>query len=69
MRLLTLPDLKTVKGINYTPQWINELIRKGLFPAPFKMGEGSTGRNFWTEEVIDEHLAAKAGAKRTVEAA
>jgi predicted DNA-binding transcriptional regulator AlpA len=62
MRLLTLPDLKA-KGINYSPQWINELIKKGLFPAPFKMGEGSTGRNFWSEDVIDAHLAAKAGAK------
>jgi predicted DNA-binding transcriptional regulator AlpA len=68
MRLLTSSDLKA-KGINYTPQWINELIKKGLFPAPFKMGEGSTGRNFWTEEVIDAHLAAKAAGRKKTEVA
>jgi predicted DNA-binding transcriptional regulator AlpA len=64
MRLLTLPDLKA-RGISYSPQWINYLIKRGLFPAPFKMGEGSTGRNFWTEEMIDAHLATKAGGRKT----
>jgi hypothetical protein len=69
MRMLSLRDLRA-KGINYTPQWLCVLIKNGRFPAPCKMGMGSTGRNFWPDDVIDAHLAAIAsGADQKTEAA
>jgi prophage regulatory protein len=65
MRILTQPELKTVKGIPYSPQWICKLVRDGLFPKPVKLGLG--GRNGWIEEEIDNWIASKA-AERTMEA-
>jgi predicted DNA-binding transcriptional regulator AlpA len=51
MRILTQAELKTVKGVPYSPQWICKLVRDGLFPKPVKLGLG--GRNGWIEEEIE----------------
>jgi hypothetical protein len=44
MRVLGYPDLSG-KGIKYSRQHIHRLVRKGLFPPPFKMSGGDTGPN------------------------
>lgn len=38
-RVLTLQDLKTVKGIRYSRQHISRKITNGTFPAPFKFAD------------------------------
>jgi predicted DNA-binding transcriptional regulator AlpA len=55
MRLLTFPELKTVKGIPYSRQHVNRLVKLGRFPRPFKPNGGPTGINAWDEAVIDQY--------------
>jgi predicted DNA-binding transcriptional regulator AlpA len=70
MRLLVFEDLELEKGIPYSAQWINRLVKEKRFPAPFKMGPGNNGTNFWREDVIDAHIEAlAAAANQKVEAA
>jgi predicted DNA-binding transcriptional regulator AlpA len=64
MRVLSFPELKSRKGICWSTQWVIDLAKRGLFPAPFKMGDGKTGRNFWDEAEVDAFLAGKAGVRR-----
>lgn len=67
MRLLSMPDLKTVKGISYSRPHLFRLIKSGKFPVPCKIG---MNRNAWPEPEIDawveqriaERDAAKASA-------
>jgi predicted DNA-binding transcriptional regulator AlpA len=63
MRMLTREDLKTEKGLVFSPQWISTLVRRGLFPKPTKLGPGSTGRNYWPEHEVDAWLEAKAAER------
>jgi prophage regulatory protein len=65
-RMLIFDELKSVKGIPFSPQWISKLVRDGLFPKPIKLGLGNV--NTWIEEEIDDWIAAKA-AERETEAA
>ena len=65
-RLLVFPELKSVKGIPFSPQWISKLVRDGAFPRPVKLGLGNV--NTWLESEIDAWIEAKA-AERTTEAA
>ncbi|SFG13155.1 prophage regulatory protein [Novosphingobium sp. CF614] len=53
---LAFPDLKA-KGIPFTRQHLHRLIRKGRFPPPLKLGEGT---NRWIEDEIDQWLAERA---------
>jgi prophage regulatory protein len=62
-RLLTFPELKPRKGINFSAQWTSKLIRDGLFPRPIKLGSGPNGTNFWIEAEIDAWIAAKAAER------
>jgi prophage regulatory protein len=61
-RVLQFPDLKP-KGIKYTRQHIDRLVKKKKFPPPFKMSGSDKGPNNWFEDVIDGHL--EACAKKT----
>jgi predicted DNA-binding transcriptional regulator AlpA len=53
MRLLTYPELKTLKGVRYSRSHLRRLISDGLFPAPIEIGPG---RKYWVDEEIDEHV-------------
>jgi predicted DNA-binding transcriptional regulator AlpA len=66
-RLLSRTQLKTEKGIGFSPQWLCELVGRGLFPMPIKIGEGKTGVNAWLEEEIDKWIAARAAARHQPE--
>jgi prophage regulatory protein len=66
-RVIGYEDFKP-KGIKYTRQHINRLVKRGLFPPPFKTSGSDHGPNNWFEHVIDEHLEACA-AKRKAAAA
>jgi prophage regulatory protein len=55
MRVLGYRDLAR-KGIPYSRQHINRLVKKGKFPAPFKLNGGHNGPNSWLEHIIDRHI-------------
>jgi predicted DNA-binding transcriptional regulator AlpA len=57
MRMLTSAELRTVKGIPFTLQWLCKLVRDGHFPKPVKLGTGH--RNLWLESEIDDYIARK----------
>ena len=57
-RVLSYPDLKPMKGIKYSRQHLNRLIKKKKFPPPFKTSGSDRGQNNWFEDVIDQHLEA-----------
>jgi prophage regulatory protein len=48
LRLLSYDDLRA-KGINWSRQWIRELISRGKFPKPVQIGEATP--RFVEEEV------------------
>jgi len=60
-RLLCFGELKSIKGIPYSRQWIAELIRKGKFPRPVKPGAGCF--NAWFSDEIDRYLDDLAAAR------
>jgi prophage regulatory protein len=62
--LLTYPELKSKKGIDFTPQHINRLEDDGKFPRHFKLNPGGRGKNFWWEHQIDEWMSAAAAHNR-----
>lgn len=60
MRLLTLKDLATEKGISFSYIHIRRLARAGTFPAPLVMGAaGKRGSLRWPENEIDAWLASR----------
>jgi prophage regulatory protein len=64
-RLLSFPELKTRKGIQYSRQHIHRLVKAKKFPKPLKLSGSPTGGNTWLEDEIDRHLeecAANRGA-------
>lgn len=56
MRLLSLPELKSVKGIPHSRAHIHRLVKAGKFPAPIHI---SDNRIVWTEKSIDELVAER----------
>lgn len=56
MKLLSMSELKTVKGIFYHPQHIRRLVKEGKFPAPIKIGEN---RNAFLDTEIDQYIEEK----------
>jgi prophage regulatory protein len=52
MRMLDLSDLRE-KGIKFSRQHLNRLIKAGKFPAPVKL---SSRRNAWPDTDIDKYL-------------
>jgi predicted DNA-binding transcriptional regulator AlpA len=54
MRMLSYADLKTIKGIPWSRQYINKLVKLGKFPKPAYLGPQTTA---FFENEVDEHLA------------
>lgn len=53
MRLLSMEDLRTVKGISYSRPHLFRKIKDGTFPRPIKLGEN---RNAWLETEVDRWI-------------
>jgi predicted DNA-binding transcriptional regulator AlpA len=64
IRLLSQPELKSLKGIAYSPQWLSKMVQEGRFPRPLKLSAGPTATNFWPEHEIDQWIEAKAAERR-----
>jgi prophage regulatory protein len=60
MRVLRYSRLKPEKGIDWSRKHIDELIKRGLFPAPIDLGDNTRG---WIESEIDLWLAARIAAR------
>ena len=56
MRLLTIDELKSLKGIPYSKPHLWRLIRAGKFVRPLRLGEN---RIAFSEQEIDAFLEAK----------
>jgi prophage regulatory protein len=65
MRVLSLPELKSVKGIKFSRQHIHRLVAAGKFPAPIKLGQNTNG---WVEREVDEYLSSRITARDSVPA-
>jgi predicted DNA-binding transcriptional regulator AlpA len=53
-RILSYGDLKTVKGIRFSRQWIVKLVAAGRFPKPIALGQQSVG---FIESEIDAWIS------------
>jgi len=62
MRILSLPELKTEKGIPFSRAHLDRLIKAKRFPAPIKIG---VHRNGWVEAEIDTFLESLAKARNS----
>jgi prophage regulatory protein len=60
LRLLSYDDLRTMKGIKFSRQWIRELIKLGKFPKPINSGAATTD---FLESEVDEYLEALIAAR------
>ncbi len=56
MRLLSMEELRTVKGVSYSRPHLFRLIKSQKFPAPIKLGEN---RNAWVEAEVDQWIDAR----------
>jgi prophage regulatory protein len=56
MKILSIDELKTAKGIAYSKAHIWRLIRAGKFPQPIRLGEN---RIAFPEREIDAFLESK----------
>jgi predicted DNA-binding transcriptional regulator AlpA len=63
-RLLTFAELRTRKGITFSRQHVNELIRRGIFPKSVKT-PGGGHVNFWIEAEVDQCIDAMIQARDT----
>ena len=61
-RLIGYRDFKP-KGITFTRQHINRLVKQKKFPPPFKPNGSERGQNSWFEDVIDPHIESCAAKK------
>lgn len=65
MRMLSLSELKDMKGIKFSRQHLHRLIANGKFPKPVKLGENT---NAWPESEIDQYLKDRITARDSVAA-
>ena len=57
-KLLSLADLRSLKGIHYSRSQIHRKTKEGTFPQPVKLGPGAS-INSWLEAEIDEWVASR----------
>jgi prophage regulatory protein len=58
MNFLNNADLRA-RGIKFSRQHRDRLIKAGKFPKPVKLGTGATGVNSWLESEIEEYQKAR----------
>lgn len=66
MKMLSYPELKTLKGVPYSRVHIDRLEKAGQFPRRVRLSANCVA---WREDEVDEFLDARAAARDTVEAA
>lgn len=59
-RLVAFNQLDPTYGIKFTRVWLDQLIRRGLFPAPVKVSEH---RIAWRASEIEEWIATRPTAR------
>ena len=59
-KLLTFPELKSVKGIPFTRRHIDRMEGNGDFPVRVAVGQRHVA---WVESEIDEHVARLMAAR------
>jgi prophage regulatory protein len=59
-RILTYPELKSLKGIGYCRQHLRRMEDAGEFPCRIQLSPGRVG---WYEHEIDEWLRKRADAR------
>ena len=60
MKVLSLRDLKRVKGISYSRPHLYRLVNAAKFPRPIKLGENCIA---FVEREVDEWLQGKIDAR------
>ena len=60
-RILTYPELKSLKGINFCRQHLDRLEKAGKFPRRIQISPARIG---WLESEVDAWLQSKAEARR-----
>jgi prophage regulatory protein len=63
VRVISFAELKSTKGIPFSAVWIRDLVAKGKFPKPIRLGGNRVG---FLEEEVDRWLRDRA-AERDVE--
>jgi predicted DNA-binding transcriptional regulator AlpA len=66
LRLLSFPELKSLKGVRYSRSHLKRLENSGLFPKRVHPSEGGQAVA-WIEDEIDQHIAERAGARQVEE--
>jgi predicted DNA-binding transcriptional regulator AlpA len=61
VRLLSYRDLREIKGLKFSRQWIDKLVKEGRFPKPIRPAGGA--HKAWFEHEIDAHLNACAAER------
>ena len=61
MKLLSMTELRTVKGVSYSRPHLFRLIKAGTFPRPIKLGEN---RNAWLEAEVDKWIEDRVALSR-----
>jgi predicted DNA-binding transcriptional regulator AlpA len=59
-KLLQFDELKEIKGIPWTRQYLSKLEKRGKFPRRILLGDKAV---VWDEAEIDAHLNAKRAAR------
>lgn len=63
MKLLSLRELKSAKGIPHSRSSIYRLVSIGRFPKPVKLGVGPSARIAFLENEVDAFIAAAANER------
>lgn len=63
MKLLSMDELRSVKGISFSRPHLFRLIKAGQFPAPLKIGEN---RNAWPDHEIDHWVEQRIAERDSV---
>jgi prophage regulatory protein len=59
LHLLSFPELRSKKGICYSREHVRRLVHARRFPRPIKLGDARNGRVAWSEQEVDDWLAAR----------
>jgi prophage regulatory protein len=66
MKMISYPELKTLKGIPYSRVHVDRLEKAGQFPKRVHLSANCVA---WRDDELDEFLEARAAARNTEEAA
>lgn len=61
-RILSLPELKSLKGVRWSDSHLGRLEKDGLFPRRIQFGANTVG---WLESEIDKYIESKVAKRDT----